>query len=157
MDDTRGYDGGVDIREALSQAEEMREKLSADRDRIEGELIDLDAEIKGLRSALNRFAPSTAHIVPTGDSVEMFRSRSRTRAIEMVMGDATGPMTPKEVMEELASRGRDDDYNATSAAMAHLSRKGRIHSVGRAQWVIGPSPQVAPDEAVVHLEDEIDT
>lgn len=134
----------MELTEALTQAEEMRDKLSAERDRIVGELADLDIEIRGLRAAVHRFGGPVPLLsrIEDASAEDVFRTLPRTEAIEIVLRGAEVPMSPDEVRIELEHRGRTDNYNATSAAIAHLARKGRVHSEGRGQWVIGPKPRI---------------
>jgi hypothetical protein len=153
----------MDLREALQEAVTQERRLRAKRDEIDKELADLEVEVRGLRMAVERYS----HAAPNQDRLPIEVSAvlmngdllqaPRTDAVRVVLQPATSPMRPTEIVSQLHELGRDDDYAAVSAALAYLHRVDRVHSVGRGQWVWGPSQRdrgdPEPDGTVVSGED----
>lgn len=131
----------VDLRTALQYAEKERDRLSSVIEQAQTELREVEVEIEGLRYALRRHVGSDEPL----DRAAVIRSLARTDAVHEVIMEAEGrPMSPNDVVEALHSYGRDDEYNAVSAAIAHLAKNGRVHSVGRGAWLPGPDPEDDP-------------
>jgi hypothetical protein len=141
----------MDLQQALDAALVRQRRLQNDRDEIDGQLADLAIEVRGLQMALERHL-ATEDIERTSEDIQRTRNEraawielkrkslqlSRTDAILSVLGAAGRPMTPTEIRDALHELGREDEYNAVSAALAHLAKSERARSVGRAQWVAGP-------------------
>jgi hypothetical protein len=49
-------------------------------------------------------------------------------------------VAPANIYAFLVSKGRDDNKDRISAALAHLAHKGRVHRVGSASWAPGSAP-----------------
>lgn len=48
-----------------------------------------------------------------------------------------GESTIAEILDCIARRGRDDPKALVSAALAHLKKRGKAHSVGHGRWAPG--------------------
>jgi DNA repair exonuclease SbcCD ATPase subunit len=133
----------MDLQEALEAALERQRRLQHDREALDEQLADLEIEVRGLRMALERHlgrediertvAERATRLKTALDSQRV----SRTDAILGVLRRAGRPMSPTEIREALHELGREDEYNAVSAALAHLAKSERAQSIGRAQWVAG--------------------
>jgi hypothetical protein len=137
----------MDLQEALEAALERQRRLQHEREAIDGQLADVEIEVRGLRMALERFERHLGEdeIVRTVNErrTQLATAResqrlSRTDAILNVLRRAGRPMSPTEIQDALHELGREDEYNAVSAALAHLAKSERARSIGRAQWVAGP-------------------
>lgn len=127
---------------ALKDAEAFLGDKEAQRRDLEEEIERIQAEVRGLELAVARHSQS-----PVANE-RPWVSLTRTDAVESVLAEAPGPLGPSEIVEHLTAAGRDDDYTAVSATLAHLQRTDRVHSVGRGQWVSGPMPaEEAPWDA----------
>lgn len=146
----------MDLEEALDHAKRIARDLMEQRAKLDRSLEDVQMEIDGLQRAVQRHSGRRNN----DETATSIRGLARTDAIEEVLKRAGRPLGPTEITQALNTRGRADRYNAVSAAVAYLGRTGRVHSVGRAQWVHGPQPEHprplsgrGPDQALVPRAD----
>jgi hypothetical protein len=147
----------MDLQQALDEAIERQQRLQHDREEIDLQLADLAIEVRGLQMALERHLAREDHERTSEDIERTVSERatwhelrraslrlSRTDAILSVLRRAGRPMSPTEIRDALHELGREDEYNAVSAALAHLAKSDRAQSIGRAAWVAGQdSPWLA--------------
>jgi len=112
-------------------------RLQTRRDAITEEMAELERELDGLRRAAER------HGLGLRNSPQRMLKMNRTDAVETVLRTTSGPVSPNDIVRLLNNLGRDDEYNAVSAALAHLARTGRAHTVERGSWQAGPGPDDA--------------
>lgn len=135
----------MELAEALKAALEEQRLLREQQSQIGQRVAELETEVQGLHMAIARAGNGAGAATALVDSTLPPTDLSRTDAIWRVLREAKGPMSPSEVQAALHDLGRDDDYNAVSAALAYLARNKRVHSVGRAQWVGGPKAEQVGD------------
>jgi hypothetical protein len=135
----------MDLHEALTAALEEERVLREQRDLIDKKLADVETELRGLRMAIERHTAATRGTVVVGAELRAPGELARTDAIMMVLRKAERPLNPSEVVEALHDLGRDDEYNAVSAALAHLARTDRAYSASRGQWRAGPKSEQVGD------------
>lgn len=152
------------LKELLADAERARENLASRVDQLQAELADLLDEERAFKAALARRLRDTEEAVEADAQDDTPRivakdlhlawtSIPRTEAVEATLRDLNGsggPAGPTEIEALLRVRGRDDNRDAISGALAHLARTARAHRVGRAKWAPGPSetPGSAADTAL---------
>lgn len=115
-----------ELRSQVSVLEEQRES-------VERELRLRREELE----ALLRIADRLDLGVESVSEVTEIAAMDRTSAVLLALGEADG-MSPNDVVQYLRARGRDDSYEAVSAALAYLKRSGRAHTPKRAVWKVGP-------------------
>jgi len=119
------------LKAALDDAEARRVDLVDRISSAEMALDDVELECRGLRLAVAQHGVSEPDANPVA-------SMNRTDAILAILSAQAEPVSNRELVALLTESGRDDVYEAASAALAHLSRTDRAHAVTRGQWVIGP-------------------
>jgi hypothetical protein len=122
----------MDLNDALSDALASLARAQAERDRLDAVVSDLAVEVDGLRKAIERHDVQAVEVIDPPEQ-NPWPAMPRTEAILAVLGNE--PMSPNDIVTQLHKLGRDDEYNAVSAALAHLQRSGRAMSMGRGQWV----------------------
>jgi hypothetical protein len=125
----------VDLDEALDDALVTYARIETERNMLDTQLARLKTEIEGLRNALRRHGDR-----PVTDPLLAYQELPRTEVVSLALVAANGPESPTRIMGLMREFGRDDSYNAITAALAHLARSGRAHSVGRGMWLHGPPP-----------------
>lgn len=140
----------MDLAAALEDAVNQYERLTAEEARIADRKRNIRLEIEGLQLALARHerdADAPDERQPVTVTEHPISTMARTDAIEWVLKEygPDTPVSPAQITETLEVFGRIDEYNAVSAALAHLQRSGRAHALARGKWVYGPKPPaVAP-------------
>jgi hypothetical protein len=132
-------------------------------------LHELREEEKSFRSAMARRFPEaaqhidepSAQIAERPGVVESWASMPRTKAVERAIKElhATLPTVgPGDIEEYLKRHGRSDTRDEIGGSTARLNKVGRIHSLGRAQWVPGTGPvKTSGDVAATTPPDSVPT
>ena len=120
---------------------------------INGHISDLNARLHALENERDKVAQEGTIL---RDLLEQFKNdsppespfltMSRTDAVEFILREARGPITPKGITAEAHRLGRKDTYEALNAALAHLARTERAYSPERGQWLHGTPPEQEYDE-----------
>src|SRR4051812_49098579 len=100
----------MDLADALTDAIEQLAHASADRERLNTKIADLEIEIEGLRRAVQRHDG-----IEQEAEVHPIVTVPRTEAIESVIALSDEPLSPNQVTDILNELGRTDGYNAVSA------------------------------------------
>jgi hypothetical protein len=103
-------------------------------DRLEGELARFREIKKGLEYAIDREQRPKVKSVSNGGTGDW--SISRTLAVERVLREVGAPLSPVQISQELANRGRDDPAAGVSAALSRLKSDGRVVQVSFGQWTL---------------------
>jgi hypothetical protein len=136
----RAYDDvSEELDRALARVQELTEQRAA-----------ISAERDAFIASLERRYPDQA--VPTPETpkglsfkiVELppndWSYLNRSEAVERAVKELTeleNFATPAAIQDLLAERGREDNRDAISAALAYLNRTNKVHSLARAQWIYG--------------------
>jgi hypothetical protein len=135
----------MDVTQALVKVRLQLSELQRRRGKLEGEFAQLSAEIAAseeeervLRRIAERYDLQIAgQQPPLPQEVLEWRDMSRTTAIARVLEEALVPQSPSQITRSLREKGRNDEYHAVSAALAHLKRAGRAdNQVSRGKWVL---------------------
>ena len=134
----------------VSQALLMKE---ARIEEINGHIRDLSERLDALQNEREKVAQER---IMLRDLLEQFQNgstpedpfltMSRTDAVEFILRQSKGPITPKGITAEAHRLGRKDTYEALNAALAHLARTERAYSPERGQWLHGTPPEPEYDE-----------
>jgi len=133
--------------EALHRAQAELERLRERHAQLQAELAEtaqegarLGAMVKSLQDARAFFGVSpeeASPLEPEESSVvdeEGWLSLGRGEAVERVLRESSVAMSPKEIVEYLRSKGRDDEAPVVSASLSHLARRNKVFSSQRGQW-----------------------
>jgi hypothetical protein len=133
----------ADHREKLSQLAEQltyaQQERAAVEERIrtlEHQLRELEQEEQILRRVAVRYDIEPPRDGPLPREVEEWQQLTRTDAIMRVLKEAGRPMSPADIAQVLAEKGRDDSGHYVSAGLAYLKDSHRAHAEGRGQWVV---------------------
>jgi len=134
----------MQITQALAQAQARVADLQRQSRAAREHWIQLEVEVKEAQEeeeVLRRIAERNAIPIPgkqppLPNEIEEWQRLDRTTAVERTLRSAGVPLTPKQITQALHYNGRDDDYHAVSAALAHLKKAKRAHQQERGQWVI---------------------
>lgn len=147
----------VDVKVLADLVEESTRELQL----AEQELLATQRRVNALRSEVNAFRAVLARrtadsqdtkgdgaldVVSDGETADVDwtalpRTDAVDRALRTLAGDAG--MSPAEVHSALLHRGRSDQRDHVSAALAHLKTRKRAHRGGYAKWLPGPAPEDA--------------
>lgn len=133
----------VDIIQALVEARAARSRLEGQRQAIGQQLIQVELDLKAaqqeeavLRDLAKRYnleVPEDAQ--PLSEEVREWLALTRSDAVERVLAEAGRPLSPTEIAEALADKGRADSAAAVSATLAYLKSHKRAEQKGRGQWL----------------------
>lgn len=137
----------MDVGEVLQRERKKRQQIAADLQNLQQKLLESDTKIRVLESVVVEYDEIPAETILT---------MPRTEAILRVMTDEARPLSPEDIRQALNDRGRTDEYNAVSAAIAHLQRTDRVHSVGRGAWVLGAGDFFHEDESVEPTQGQLE-
>lgn len=90
--------------------------------------------VEALEYTLRLQSPGDLQGVSDGE----WQRLSRRAAIQQVLVKAGRPMSPKEITEALAARGRNDRAHGVSATLSGLKNQQKVKSAGYGKWVPGP-------------------
>lgn len=134
----------TDTREAIRVALEELDRIQAEANAAEAKVGLLQREEEGLLLALKRHRNAAGlgqqrlEVVDeetSGEPDEEFLDLPRTDAIVRVLLDHPRGLSPAALRDALRERGRDDEYQVVSAALAHLKNQGRVTSPKRGLYV----------------------
>jgi chromosome segregation ATPase len=123
----------TDLQTAQTEVNRLRklfEQLRTEQDALEGRM--------------HRLYPDQESAEAADEPVQVFvnwQTLTRTDAVFKAIEELSASQSaasPGDIESLLRTRGRNDDRDQIGGATAHLNRNERIHSVGRAQWAIGP-------------------
>lgn len=152
----------MDLAEVVLDIRKRRAKLHAARDDLQkqlqavvAEVAEIEAEYEVVQRLAGRYdlPIDRDHEDSTDPEIDKWRAMPRTTAVQQVLEDATGPLSPNDITRKLRERGRDDAAHNVSAALAHLKTTDRADTIGHARWVIkaslpfGPRDTEAPANA----------
>jgi hypothetical protein len=133
----------VDITDALAEARAARARLEGQRQAIRDQLMKIELDLKAaqqeeavLRDLAKRYnleVPEDAQ--PLSEEVRQWRALTRSDAVERVLAEASKPLSPTDITEALADKGREDSAAAVSATLAYLKTSKRAAQQGRGQWM----------------------
>lgn len=139
----------AEIRRAQADVDRVRQDLA----KAEHRLSDLESEERGLMLALKRrraggvgeqqerleVADDDEEPQPETDITDL----PRTDAIVRVLADHPAGLSPAGIRDELARRGRADEYQVISAALQHLKSQGRVTSPKRGLYLAAAQQEVS--------------
>lgn len=133
----------VDITQALVEARAARARLEGLRQGIREQLMRVEVDLKAaqqeetvLRDLAKRYnleVPEDAQ--PVSEEVREWLVLTRSDAVERVLAGASTPLSPADITEALADKGREDSAAAVSATLAYLKTHKRAAQQGRGQWM----------------------
>jgi hypothetical protein len=145
------YPHTMELKDALAQQQakearvrQLREGVAAELARIDSELDEITADVTVLSRLVARYeggaVTSSAQVtvqIPMTDSQSdaVWQSLPRMNAVERVLHEASGPVSPARVGDVLLEHGRDDTSKNIHAALGHLKLKGRATQSGRGLWI----------------------
>ena len=131
----------------MSLVAELDTKIASAKANVEkaqAELTDLQRRREVLGTALYELQRGPEPQAKAGD--RPWPKLNRNDAVERVLKEVGRLLSPLEISEALAERGRSgDDPGAVSAALNYLAKKGRASRPGPGQWQAGPSESNTPD------------
>lgn len=119
------------------------DRLGAEIEAAEGELIQRKAQLAGLRAQRDALAGELAAIidhqrspdVPPTTEMPNLRTLDRTDAIVEVLRLTSRPMSIQEVWDGLKAGGRSEPgYQVVASTLAFLQRNGKINKTGRGRY-----------------------
>jgi hypothetical protein len=146
------------VHEAEAELSDAEARLA----RAQADVAELRAERDALQAVFRRRARSTNSSeqitmpqmtvvdMKTSPAASEWRSKARTDAVEQALAYLWGPgraVGPAEIHAFLIKEGREDKKEYIHAALAHLSRKNRVHREGAARWAPGPASEDAEGPA----------
>jgi len=118
----------ADMRHAYHTLANRLAELMDERRDLDHQIDDLQQAVSSLESMLG---------LDDGDRVST-RSRAqrgtRVSAIEQILDDASGSLTPSQIHEQLDALGRTDTRRDIAAALSYLAANGRAQRTGPGQW-----------------------
>jgi hypothetical protein len=146
-----------DLRAEIEQTKAERARAQEQVDRCDQHLQEMQAEYQGIASYVQRHEhqpqeqvqeESTSRVAagPVADGWEI----NRVEAVARVLGEASEPLSPGEIVEALSEVGRSDTMKDVAAALSHLKKRGRADNVSRGRWVYGERPK-----EVVEVQEEV--
>ena len=123
----------IDLDTALKDAEAMLARLEAERTKLDERVQSIRIEIRGLRSARDRYLTQDPKTSEPGD--EDWTSMPRTTAVYKMLEIVDRPASPTDITNLLIEVGRTDEVNPVGAALAYLHQHKKVKSLGRGQWV----------------------
>jgi hypothetical protein len=117
---------------------------TANVEKAQAELSDLERRREVLNTALYEIQRGPEPRAKAGD--RPWAKLNRNDAVERVLKEADRLLSPLEISQALAERGRGgDDPGAVSAALNYLAKKRRVSRHGPGRWQAGPSELNTPD------------
>lgn len=133
----------VNITQALADVRSRRAQLIRQQDELRTELAEVTMQVDAakheeqvLRSLAERYHLEVPdELEPLSEEVREWLELTRTAAVERVLAAARKPLSPTEVTQALADKGREDSASHVGAALAHLKSQGKATQKARGQWV----------------------
>lgn len=107
----------------LKEVDEALKELSARREEVaqETQVLQAIAEREGL--------------LADGGGLILMR---RSDAIEFILDNAEGPLSPTEIHQHLVQSGRTGDtIEDVNGTLGYLKRKGTAYTIYRGRWILG--------------------
>jgi hypothetical protein len=146
-----------DLRAEIEQTKAERARAQELVDRCDQHLQEMQAEYHGIESYVQRHEHQPQERVQEGPTSSLAPGPvadgwdiNRVEAVARVLGEATEPLSPGEIVEALSRVGRVDTMKDVAAALSHLKRRGRADNVSRGRWVHGERPK-----EVVEVQEEV--
>lgn len=115
----------------LNRLESKRQRLKAELERVEEEIREFLAQFPEVRGYLATAGGSLRRLTPSGR-----RPRGWIRSqVESILSEATSPLTPAEVRDEIAARHPEEaTKNLYLAVFQHLRRHDEFEQDGAGRW-----------------------
>ena len=155
----------VDVTDAVREAEHRLAVLRQERQDLTTRLKAVDEEggrltgmVTALKEAMATFGSPEQRATVEAASLKQLATETdtdwsrlgRTEATLRAVTEADAPVGPSEIVDVLRTKSRTDDtIHLVSAALAYLSRTGKVGSLGRGRWVPAarmPPPDVNMDQ-----------
>lgn len=143
---------------ALAQRKRDTEtELAALREQIgplEDRLRETDQQLLAVRSALRALGEEDLQPADdTSPAEPSWQALSRTEAIVAALAEvAPKAISPLDLVARLHTKGRTDEYNAVSAALAYLKRRRRVTQPSRGSWTVASTDPSESDEDEVVVQ-----
>jgi hypothetical protein len=145
------------LRAEIEQTKAERARAQEQVERCDQHLQEMQAEYHGIASYVQRREhqpqekvqeepTSSVAAGPVADGWDI----NRVEAVARVLGEASEPLSPGEIVEVLSQIGRSDTMKDVAAALSHLKKRGRADNVSRGRWVYGERPK-----EVVEVQEEV--
>ena len=115
----------------LNRLESKRQRLKAELDRVEDQIREFLSQFPEVRGYLAAAGGSLRRLTPSGR-----RPRGWIRSqVEAILSEATGPLTPAEVRDEIATKHPEEaTKNLYLAVFQHLRRHDEFEQDGAGRW-----------------------
>ena len=127
----------MDMKAGLADAEQERDLLAIERERliaeIDAQIAELDDEIKGLKLAISRH---NGEAELSEAARKDWASMKRIDAVWEILAVTTRGLSPKAIADRLAEVGRADTPTDVSQTLQYMKKKGEVTSRGRGKWVL---------------------
>jgi hypothetical protein len=115
----------------LHRLESKRQRLKVEIDRVEDQIREFLAQFPEVHGYLAAAGGSLRRLTPSGR-----RPRGWIRSqVETILGEATAPLTPAQVRDEIATKHPEEaTKNLYLAVFQHLRRHDEFEQDGAGRW-----------------------